>query len=778
MAFKQTVFPFIFLIFDTMKSRRFILSYFLFLISYLSFSQLSPVGQWREHLPYGSALKTDIVNNKIFCSTPYSLFSFNTISNELQKYSRITGLNETGISSFKYDPVSEILLIAYSNSNIDLLKGNQVYNIDGIKRQAINGDKNIYSIYFSGNLAYLGTGFGIVVINLDKKEIKDTYTIGITGNAVRVSGVVKDGTTFYASTAEGLKKANSSANLIDYTNWTLVNGLSTGGCSEIISFQNKLVLLKNDSLLVNNGSNWNLFYDDAWHIESLHISGDKLLLSETLPNIDGRVLVLNNTGNIISTIQAAGKIKIPKDALLYNNDYYIADLFGGLRKVTGSSVETIIPNSPFEKSSGEMLVSNNKLLVCAGEVNDAWNYTYNRNGLYQFENDYWSFYNQYNFPILDSCYDIITAVADPSGDDIYYGSYSGGLIKLSANNQFTIYKQNTALKPALGDPNSYRVSGLCFDSEHNLWISNYGSPTPLVVKKADNTWKAFTLPFFITENALAQILVDDYDQKWIIAPKGNGLLCYNHGSSIDNIGDDRWKFFRNGVNNGNLPDNEVYCLAKDKDGFIWIGTAKGIAVVQCAQEVFTTGCNAILPIVQNGNFNGYLFGNEQVKTIAVDGANRKWVGTKNGVWLISADGEKVIYRFTENNSPLLSNDIKRITIHPQTGEVFIATFKGLCSFRSTATAGGEKNENVLVFPNPVPPDYNGTIAIKGLINNALVKITELDGRLVYQTKALGGQATWDGRNYKGIKVSSGAYLVLITDETNKEKMVTKIFIVK
>ncbi len=760
-----------------MKRRLLILSYCLFLIPYFSFSQLPPVGQWREHLPYGSAVKTDIVNNKIFCSTPYSLFSFNTVTNELQQYSRITGLNETGISSFKYDPVSEILLIAYSNSNIDLLKGDQIYNIDGIKRQAINGDKNIYSIYFNGNSAYLGTGLGIVVIDLDKKVIKDTYSIGITGNAIKVTGLVIEGGFLYASTTEGLKKAASSANLINYTNWTLVNGLTTNGCADIISFQNKLVLLKNDSMLVNNGSNWNLFYDDNLHIESLHISGDKLLLSETLPNADGRVVVLNSTGSITNTIQAAGKIKIPKDALMYNNDYYIADLFGGLRKVNGSVVETIIPNSPFEKSSGEMLVTNNKLLVCAGEVNDAWNYTYNRNGLYKFENEYWSFYNQYNFPLLDSCFDIITAAADPVEDAVYYGSYSGGLIKLSGKDQFSIYKQNTALKPALGDPNSYRISGLCFDSDNNLWISNYGSPTPLVVKKTDNTWKAFALPFFITENALAQILVDDYNQKWIIAPKGNGLLCYNHGS-IDNIGDDRWKFFRYGTNNGNLPDNDVYCLTKDKDGFIWIGTARGIAIVQCAQEIFSTGCNAILPIVQNGNFNGYLFGNEQVKTIVTDGANRKWVGTKNGVWLISADGEKVLYHFTENNSPLLSNDIKRITIDPQTGEVFIATFKGLCSFRSTATAGGEKNENVLVFPNPVPPGYNGTIAIKGLVNNAVVKITELNGRLVYQTKALGGQAVWNGRNYKGIKVSSGAYLVLVTDDTNKEKLVTKIFIVK
>jgi hypothetical protein len=738
-------------------------------------SQIPPIGQWREHLPYGSAVKADLVNNKIFCSTPYSLFNFNTTTNELQRYSRITGLSETGISTFKYDPVNEILLIAYTNGNIDVLKGSQVYNIDGIKRKTVSGDKNIYNIYFTSNLAFLSCGFGIVVVDLDKKEIKDSYIIGNAGNEVKVQGFTMDGNNFFAVTTEGLKKAALNSNLADFNSWQLVPGLSNAGCRDIRGFQNKMILLKNDSLLVNNGSNWNLFYDDAWHIESMHISDDKLLVSETLSNTDGRIIVLNANGSIAATIQAAGKIKIPKDALLFNNDYYIADLFGGLRKFDNNSIETIVPNSPFEKSSGEMQVTGNKLLVCAGEVNDAWNYTYNRNGLYLFEKDYWSFYNQYNYPLLDTCFDVITVAGDPVSNDLYFGSYSGGLIKLSSNNQIRIYKQNSAIQSALGDPASYRVSGLCFDAANNLWISNYGSPAPLVVKKADNSWKAFAFPFFVTENAASQLLIDDYNQKWIVAPKGNGLICYDHGSSIDNTGDDHWKLFRYGAGNGNLPDNEVFCTAKDKDGFIWIGTAKGIAVVQCAGQIFSLGCEAILPIVQNGNFNGYLFGNEQVKTIAVDEANRKWIGTKNGIWLISPNGEKIIYRFTEDNSPLLSNDIKRIVIHPQTGEVFISTFKGICSFRSTATRGLEKNENVLVFPNPVPSDYYGTIAIKGLVNNAIIKITEPDGRLVYQTMALGGQAVWDGRNYKRQLVSSGVYLVLIADKTGNEKMVAKIF---
>ena len=126
---------------------------------------------------------------------------------------------------------------------------------------------------------------------------------------------------------------------------------------------------------------------------------------------------------------------------------------------------------------------------------------------------------------------------------------------------------------------------------------------------------------------------------------------------------------------------------------------------------------------------------------------------------------------------MLSNDVKKIAIDGATGEVYFATAKGICSFRSTATEGAETNSNVLVFPNPVPPGFSGTIAIRGVANNAIIKITELDGRLVYQTRALGGQAVWDGRNYKGQKISSGVYLVLVSDDGRTEKSTTKIIFI-
>jgi len=162
----------------------------------------------------------------------------------------------------------------------------------------------------------------------------------------------------------------------------------------------------------------------------------------------------------------------------------------------------------------------------------------------------------------------------------------------------------------------------------------------------------------------------------------------------------------------------------------------------------------------------------------VDGANRKWVGTdRGGVFLFSEDGTKQIYHFTAENSPLLSDRIVCIALSLD-GEVFFGTDKGVISFRGTATPGGDTNEDVYAFPNPVKSDYEGYIAIKGLVNNAQVKITDVNGVLVYSTQAEGGQAVWwDGKNFDGRKVQTGVYLVFAANDTGTEKVVTKILFV-
>lgn len=750
---------------------------------------LPAIGLWREHLPYNSAIDLAAGEGFVYCATPYSLFSVDTKDNSVNRYSRITGLAETGISAIRYDSAEKKLFIAYSNSNIDVIYRNDIFNIPDIKRDNIVGDKTIYNIYPMAGDYYLSTGLGVIVIDGNRYEVRDSWFIGNGGNQVKVGGFAADAAFFYAATAEGLKRIpRSAANPSNHANWELLsgnNGLPSGPCNHVMNVQGKLIVQKNDSLYLQNGLAWSLFYADGWPLVSSNDSENRILLCERQANGVSRVVILDADGSVARTIASVGSVSYPRKAILLNDKPWVADQFECLSRFdAGTAYEQYRLNSPQSTASGEMTVYNGVFYAAAGSVNEAWNYQYNGDGIFFLKRGGWTHINRYRFAAIDSLLDYITIAVDKRDETVWAGSFGGGLLLVRPGPSFEIFKQSR-LGPTVGDPSSYRVAGLVFDGENNLWISNFGSTEPLRVRKYDGTWVNFTLPFPLYQNALSQIAVDPNNFKWIVSPLGNGLICFDHGASVDNTGDDRWKKFGAGAGNGNLPSNEVTCIALDKDGFLWVGTTDGIGVIQCPESAFgSPGCDAVWPIIPNGSFAGYLFKGQEVRSIAVDGANRKWVATKNGVYLVSAEGEQLITRFTEDNSPLLSSDVKKIAIDGATGEVFFATLKGICSFRGTATEGGEENRDVLVFPNPVPPGYSGTIAIRGLVNNAIVKITELDGRLVYQTRALGGQAVWDGRNYRGQKISSGAYLVLVSDEGSnmitgkKERTAAKIFFIQ
>lgn len=732
-----------------------------------------PVGQWREHLPWNNAVNVSVSGEGVFCATPYAAFYVDLDDESFTRMSKVNGLSDIGVSTMTHDPLSGRTIIAYRNSNLDVWTGNRVVNIPDIRISTTGGDKTIYRIAVRGDFAYLATGLGVIVIDLKKNQVRDTWRIGSTGAEVPVRGIAFSSANVYAATDEGLKTAVLARDPSDFRNWQVLE--PAGPAQHVAASGNIVYALLGESVYRSTGGAFNLFYRQP-DIISIDTAGTGLLVSRTASGT-GRVVHLDASGNTVRTYQPAG-LSFPKQAALRGQDCWIADFNNGLFRAGVSEAERVFPNSPINIATGQMTMIDGALWAAAGTVNEAWNYTFNPNGAYRLKNQFWDGYNRYVNQGLDTLYDLIAVAGQPSTGSVYLGSYGGGLLEIRKDNSLVIHKQRSALAPALGDPGSYRVSGLATDQESNLWISNYGAPQNLVVRKADGNWKAFTIPFFHAENAVGPITIDELGQKWIVSPKENGLFVFNSGSSIDNTGDDRWRYFRQGKGNGNLPSNNVYCTAKDKNGFIWVGTDKGVAVINCIQEAVNSSCDAILPVIQEDNFAGFLFMDEEVLAIAVDGANRKWVGTRNGLWLVSAEGDKIIYRFSKANSPLLANEINSLAIDPINGEVFVATSSGICSFRSTATEGMSGGSNVLVFPNPVPPGFGGTIAVRGLPVNSTVKITELDGRLVYQTRSLGGQANWNGKDYKGNRASSGVYLVLVTDEQNQERLATKIFFLK
>jgi hypothetical protein len=741
---------------------------------------IPPIGQWREHLPFNNAIAVSAEGDRAWCATPYGFFTYDGASSAFERRTRINGLNEVKVSVMARDSTTGRIALGYANSNLDILDGDRILNIPDILLATVSGNKVLNTALWAGGQLLLGTGLGIIVADPEKRVIADTWRVGAGGAGIPVTAMaIMDG-YLYAATTEGLKRGRfPGANLADPVSWETLGGgaLTPGPCMDVAVYNGNLYLLKGDSLFRQTPGSWAFLHTSGAPVAALDATPAGLALCASALG-RGFVDVVDALGSPLRQIRTPS-LADPRQAAYANGVWWIADRNNGLLRVEGDQEERVFPNSPISTADGEMVSDGTSLWVAAGSVNEAWNYQYNPNGLFRFSGDYWTGINRYVYPGLDSVADLITLARDPSTGYLMAGSFGGGLLEVGKDNALRIHKQGTGLQPAVGDPGSYRVSGLAFDRNRNLWISNYGAPEDLVLRTADGNWSRFAIPYPHTENALGQLLFDDNGYLWIQSPKGNGLFCYDPGASVTSSGDDRWRYLRQGRGNGNLPSSDVRTLAKDRDGFIWIGTANGIGVVQCMNEVFTNGaCEATLPVVVQGGIAGYLFGGELVQAITVDGANRKWVGTRNGAWLVSADGEKTVQHFTETNSPLLSNDVNHIAVDPRTGEVFFSTFNGICSWRGTATVADSGKGSVLVFPNPVPPGFSGTIGIRGLPDQAWVRITELDGRLVYQTRAAGGQAIWDGRNYKGERASSGAYLVMSSDAANAEKVVAKIFFVR
>ena len=461
-----------------MSAKRTILSFSIllsFLVKAVSQQTIPPVGSWREHLPYHSAIDVAAGNNKIFCATPYSIFNIDLSDNSVSRMSRVTGLHETGVSVISYDVVNEKLFIGYRSSNIDIVYRNDVFNVPDIKLDNIIGDKTIYNVFSSGKYFYLSTGLGIIVIDADRHEIKDSWFIGNNGGQIKANGFTADNSFFYAATDEGLKRTSvntvNPANYLSWQNLSGVNGLLSGPCNNVVAASGKIFALKNDSIFILNGNSWSLFFTEAsWKIRSINSSSGKLVVSLIKNDGSAKIVSLNADGTLARTIQQPGVIMQPKKAILVNNDYWVADSIGGLNKFMSIGFENYNLNSPQSTASGEIIFVNNVFYAAAGSVNENWQKQNNKNGLYKFSDGQWTNYNNKQFVQLDSLPDMISVAIDPRDETIWSGSYGGGLLHIKAGNNFEIFKQNSSIGQTIFDPGSYRVSALAFDKENNLWM--------------------------------------------------------------------------------------------------------------------------------------------------------------------------------------------------------------------------------------------------------------------------------------------------------------------
>jgi len=772
-----------------MKRYKYLLFIALSFIIHTTYSQ-STIGEWIDYQSYASATNVVDTGNKIYCVTEGGLFSYDKTDNSIQKMSGINGLSDVGIQRLAYSKENNLLLIAYKNSNIDLLIGNTIYNLSDIKRKQLSADKTINNILFSGKLAYLSCGFGIVVVNLERKEIKDTYIIGNEGEYLNVQDLATDGNNFYAATVNGVYKANAAdPNLQDYHNWVRQTNIPhfDKKFNAIELFNGHLIAnytpdqWDKDEMYQLDGNEWTQFLSNIHYVRDITTNADYIVFAS-----QEDIYVYNSKYELVKYIQ---KYPIPgfeKDivyamsAVIDNqNILWIAYLEHGLVKV-GTQSERIVPEGPIDNKIFSLSMNDQDLWVASGGRNDSWNNIFYSPKFQLDRKGKWSVFDSSVFPTSNDFRDIVCVAADPnSPDHVFAGSWGGGVLEFKDGKFYMRYDNyNSSLQTQL--PSSptdpyVRIGGMAFDSKGNLWVTNSGVANVLSTFKTDGKWESFQLSG-IANKVVGKIVVTQNDDKWILGPRGYGLYALNSTNSVSKM----QKVVALFKDEYKTEMNELYSMALDQNGELWVGTSGGVAVFSNPEKIWKDEIMyATRPgLNQHDTFFHPLLEKETITAIAIDGANRKWFGTKSsGVFLISADGETELNHFTSDNSALLNNEITDIAINQTTGEVFIGTISGLISYIGEATAGNDKFADVYVYPNPVRETYQGSIVVKGLVDETDVKITDITGNLVYKTTSLGGQAIWDGKNLNGNRCKTGVYLVFLTDALGEQTKITKLLFI-
>lgn len=770
------------------------LVFFLLLFPFVNSAQVKPIGTWEIFLSYAQVKQVVQAGSRIYCASDQALFYFDKSDNSIQRMSRLNGLNDVGINFIDVSRQQNVVMVFYTNSNIDLVYNDHVVNISDIKRRSTTGDKTIYGVSFRNQFAYLATGFGVVVIDLARNEIKDSYIIGPGGAETIVYGIANDDSYIYASTNAGILRGSfSSANLSDFSQWSnVLAGMSqTDIYNKLACLDGKLIIniaynynqsSQKDSILLLDLISLNqlgMLNNGAYVTRSLRVVNNKLYITNYFSVLEWK----NDLQTLLRAVYASTSYWTidPFDAVSDDeNIIWIADKKNGLVKWTDSThVDYIVPDGPPYGQTSSIYNSGEALLVTHGPAH--WGDAFLPYGFSIYKYNSWRAYNQYDYPDskvdLSKINDNESIIADPSDPShIWVGSYTHGLLELKNYQPDTFYNAfNSPLEVAIGNAPQVKVAGLDYDKEGNLWVVNSGVMNQLHRIKPDGTWNKFSFGSQVLGGNLffGDVVADSYGYVWTIFVSA-GIVGFNSANN-------QVVRVLNETGKGSLPALDVRSIAEDREGQLWIGTSKGVAVLYSPSSVFSGGsfdAQQIL-ITQNG-LNQYLLNYEIVSAIAVDGANRKWFGTAGGgLFLTSADGTQQLQTFNKDNSPLLSNNITGLTINPKTGELFIATDLGIMSYQSDAIEGTENCGEVTVYPNPVKESYSGPIAIKGVIENSKIKITDVSGNLVYETTALGGQAIWYAQNFEGKRVQTGVYMVysMVSDDEGVHSCVTKVLVV-
>ena len=779
-----------------MKKIIFITVFLLFSFTVSIWSQLA-MGKWSTHFAYNSVSQIAQSDNKIYAISDGALFSVDKLDGNMEFYSKLSGLNDATVSRIEYDTIDKLLLIIYNDGNIDILSSGGVTNLPDFYNKQMSSSKTVNQIQFYANKAYLSCNFGIIVLNMQKKEVTDTYYIGPNASEVKVLNTTINNGSIYALTTSTIFQASiTDPQLVNYAVWSTTTSLpGSGDFQKIASFGGKLILLRGGYLYKQETNN-------SWTPVLPGITATDFNVSNASMNVftANTLYLLDNLFNSKQVTNIGTVSDVEYDVL--NNTYYLAANSLGIISYKQINNETptinyFKPNGPAVNIPWNMTFSGKKLFVVPGGRWSAQNNTLGEVMMY--ENGIWTNIqgNTIQSQTGQQVLDFMNIAVDPTDNSHFFvTSYGTGLYEFRNNSFYKLYNESNSTINSIfsGSPLYMRLDGAVYDQNNNLFLANTSANYGVKVMLANGKWTQLFYSCASAKPTLGGITISNQNpnQKWIASVRSTpGIAIFDDNGTITDQSDDKSVFiypftYPEQDNNGNTKltqifPNQVNTIVQDKNGIMWVGTDVGPFLFSDLTNVYNTNytCSRVkIPRNDSTNLADYLLVGENIQAIAIDGANRKWLGTKtSGVYLMSENGQQTIQHFTVSNSPLLSNNVMSLAINPITGEVFFGTDQGIVSYQSDANEAGSTFGNVYAYPNPVRQGYTGIITITGLVVNTQVKITDINGNLVCETVSNGSIATWDGKDVHGRKVNTGIYLAICANSDGTQSAITKILVI-
>ncbi|MBB4079727.1 hypothetical protein GGR28_002352 [Lewinella aquimaris] len=768
--------------------------------------QADSLGQWRSLQSFSNGFYVTESPESIIYTTGNALFYLDKEDLSFRKLTRTDGLAGGRITIVKYHESTATLIIVYENSTIDLLRDGRFTTLRQIDNFNFSGDKRIYDVTFGqNNRIYLAAGYGVSALSLNDETF--TFT---TFTGVRVESATEFEGRIYAGTEEGLYRAPlTGVNLNDFNSWDLLGpdfGLPGDyGTSTVTVWNDQFYFGVNEDVWRLSVDTASVLYDAPVKQNRLQYlsGGAKLLLA-------GYQCTTGNCADreIIALEEAPGSARQLRDCAYRTVNaieddrgrIWFGDAAESIRYLTAADGECrrLAYPGPLDDNNYRLLHDGTSLWVAPGQLDENTTPTFDFKGVYHYSEGSWSTYDRNNTPAFrgrngsvggdDDVATIVDVHYDPINQVHYFSSFFEGVIGLDAEGEATLYDETNSsiqLAPDAG-PGRIRAAGGATDANGFTYfgISRAAQNGIVSVRSPEGEWAALGQSCDL--NIAIDISVDEQGYVWVLHRDGSngGITVIDPMGTPLDPSDDRCRTIT--TSNSELPTNEVRSIAVDLQGAVWIGTVMGIVVFECGDRVFdATACPGRRPQVEaDDGFGGFLLETEEIRALTVDGGNRKWVGTSGGAYLLSEDGREQQLFFDRGNSPLLDDLVRDIAIDPTTGTVYFGTELGVISYRSDATlAENFFARDLVVFPNPVEPGYDGQIAIRGLMRDARVKITDLSGKLVEEGTAIGGQFTWEGTDYNGRRVTTGVYLIFASSNgrfslENEQHAVGKIVFIR